>query len=178
MSGLRLAVILGTGPGKALRNRTFCGDVMYDHLIETQAKAAEIVCGRMSPSRLKALRESLEDACQLPADAGWDQKAAAHAAFFTVMAEAADDPVSALVLAAGADLAYDLMVTAGRTASQIVINSRRRVLDHLRTGDAAAAALELGNHLRTLQFMGRLTGTRRDEGPATRDRVLSPSRNN
>jgi hypothetical protein len=70
---------------------------MYDHLIETQAKAAEIVYGRMSPSRLTALHESLEKACQLPANAAWDQKAAAHAAFFTVMAEAADDLVSAPV---------------------------------------------------------------------------------
>jgi DNA-binding GntR family transcriptional regulator len=135
---------------------------MYDPLIETQIKAAEIACGRMSPSRLKTLRESLENACLLPPDAGWDQKAAAHAAFFTVMAEAADDPVSSPVLATGAELAYELMVTVGRTASQIVINSRRRVLDHLRTGDATAAALELGSHLRTLRFMGRLTGTRRD----------------
>ena len=70
------------------------------------------------------------------------------------------------------------MVTAGRTASQIVINSRRRVLGHLRAGDAAAAALELGNHLRTLQFMGRLAGTRCDEGSTSRNRVLSPGRNN
>ena len=131
---------------------------MHDHLMETQAKAAEIVCGRMSPSRLRALHESLEMACQLPANAGWDQRAAAHAAFFTVLAEAAD-PVSAPVVASGAELAYDLMVTAGRTASQIVINSRRRVLDHLRAGDATAAALELGDHLRILQFMCRLAGT-------------------
>ena len=53
-----------------------------------------------------------------------------------------------------AELAYELTVTAGRTASQIVINSRRRLLDHLRTG------------------------TRRDQGPASRNRVLSQSRTN
>lgn len=146
---------------------------MYSYLIETQAQAAEIGCGRMSPSRLKALHESFEKACQLPADAGWDEKAVAHAAFFTVLAAIDDDPVSAPVLATGAELAYDLMVRADWTASQILINSRWRLLDHLRAGDAAAAAVELGDHLRILHFMCRLTGTWRGEEQADRDRVLS-----
>lgn len=129
---------------------------MYNQLIQAQADAAEIAFGRMSPSRLEALHERFEEACRLPAEAGWDRKAAAHAAFLRVLAEAADDPAVVMELVSGAGLAYDLMVTAGRTADRIVIHSRRRVLESLRAGDAAAAALELGEHLRILHVMCRL----------------------
>jgi len=132
----------------------------YDQLIRAQASAAEIVCGRMSPRSLTALRESIEAACRLPADAGWERKAAAHAAFLTVLAEAANDPVVAPVLIGGSELAYEMMLKAGRAANGIVTNSRYRFLDCLRTGDAEGAALELEEHLRILQFMCRLAGAR------------------
>jgi DNA-binding FadR family transcriptional regulator len=152
---------------------------MYDQLIGAQASAAEIACGRMSPSRLKALRESLEETCRLPADTGWEQKAAAHAAFFTVLAEAADDLVVAPVLVSGAELAYDLMITAGRAADGMVINSRRRFLECLHAGDPEGAALELEDHLRILHVMCRLIGVRRHRRrngrPATRDHSPSQS---
>lgn len=59
----------------------------YDELIRAQASAAEIACGRMTPRSLTALRESVEAACRLPANAGWERKAAAHAAFLTVLAD-------------------------------------------------------------------------------------------
>ena len=97
---------------------------MYDQLIQAQATAAQFACTRVSPPRLKALHDSVEEASRLPADAGWDKKAAAHAAFFTVLAEAADDAVIAAVLVSGGELAYDLMMMAGRAAHGIVINSR------------------------------------------------------
>ena len=54
---------------------------MDDHLIRAQASAAEIACGQISPPRLQALRESFEEACRLPAETGWETRAAAHAAF-------------------------------------------------------------------------------------------------
>jgi DNA-binding GntR family transcriptional regulator len=144
---------------------------MYDQLIQAQANAAEIACGRMSPPRLKALHESLEATCRLPADAGWERKAAAHAAFFGLLAAAADDPVVAPVLLSGGELAHALMTTAGRAADGIVINSRRRFLECVRAGDAEGAALELEEHLRILHVMCRLTGARRDERSSTRDRA-------
>ena len=141
---------------------------MDDQLIYAQASAAENACGRMSPPRLQALHDSLEQACRLPADAGWDRKAAAHAAFFRVLADTADDPAAAAALLSGGALAYDLMTTAGRACDGIVINSRRRFLDCLRAGDPAGAALELEEHLRILHMMCRLTGARR-EGPRSAD---------
>jgi DNA-binding FadR family transcriptional regulator len=148
---------------------------MYDQLIRAQASAAEIACARVDPAWLKALQENLREACELPADAGWDQKAAVHAAFFSVLADAAGDPVVAPVLRGGGELAYELMMTAGRAANGIVTNSRRRFLDVLRVGDAKGAALELEEHLRILHLMGRLASGRRG-APRTRyTHALAPS---
>jgi hypothetical protein len=48
------------------------------------------------------------------------------------------------------------MIGAGPAANGIVTNSRKRMLAHLRAGDAEQAALELEEHLRILHFMGRL----------------------
>jgi DNA-binding GntR family transcriptional regulator len=156
----------------------FCGGMMYDQLIRAQASAAEIACAQMSPARLKALHESLREACQLPAGAGWDQKAAAHAAFFTVLAEAAGDPVVAPILLSGGELAYELMMTAGCAANGIVTNSRRRFLEVLRVGDAEGAALELEEHLRILHLMCRLASGPRGL-PRSRDmRALTESNEN
>ena len=38
----------------------------------------------------------------------------------------------------------------------MIVNSRRRLLESLWAGDGAAAALEMGKHLRVLLFMFRL----------------------
>jgi hypothetical protein len=55
-------------------------------------------------------------------EAGWEQRAAAHAAFFTVLAEAAaGDPAATALLASGGELARELMITAGRGCDGIVV---------------------------------------------------------
>jgi DNA-binding GntR family transcriptional regulator len=133
---------------------------MYGQLIQAQGTAAKFACERMSPRHVSALHDSVEEACQLPVESGWERKAAAHAAFFSVLAEAAGDAVVAPVLISGGDLAYDLMVTAGRAAEGIVMNCRRRFLKYLRGGNAERAAQLLEEHLRVLDFMCRLAVSR------------------
>ena len=128
---------------------------MHEELIHLLATATHIACGKMPGPRLADLRASLDQACAIPAEFGWERKAAAHAEFFNALGDAAG-PSLALVFGQGAGLAYDLMITASRTADGIVINSRKRMLAHLRARDAEAAALEMEKHLSTLHFMGRL----------------------
>jgi DNA-binding GntR family transcriptional regulator len=148
--------------------------MMDDQLIRAQALAAEIACGRISPPRLAVLRESFQEACRLPAEAGWERKAAAHAAFFAVLAEAAGGPAASTVLASGGELARELMITAGRGCDGIVVNSRRRFLDCLHGGDPGGAALELEDHLRILRVMCRLAGRHGRAHPApARDGALA-----
>jgi len=129
---------------------------MHDELIQLLGTATRIACTGINSRRLAALRASLDQACAVPVAFGWERKAAAHAEFLNALADAADDPNLARVLGHGTGYAYDLMVAAGRSADGIVINSRRRMLAHLHTGDAEEAAYEMEKHLSTLHFVGRL----------------------
>jgi GntR family transcriptional regulator, transcriptional repressor for pyruvate dehydrogenase complex len=131
---------------------------MHDERIQLLAKATRIACQAISNPHLTALQDSVSRACEIPAAAQWDRKAAAHAEFFTVLAHTTDHPRLRPVLDDGARLAYELMSAAGRAADGIVINSRRQLLGYLRAGDADQAAFEMENHLRVLRVMWRLAG--------------------
>lgn len=129
---------------------------MLEELIQLVTTAVSIVGARIPGSCLAGLEASLDQAYAVPAECGWERKAAAHAEFFNALADAAADPRLAPVFGQGAGFAYDLMITAGRAADGIVINSRKRMLAALRAGDVDAAALAMEKHLRTLHFMSRL----------------------
>jgi GntR family transcriptional regulator, transcriptional repressor for pyruvate dehydrogenase complex len=124
-------------------------------LIPVLAAAVRIACRRMTAPHLKALHDSVEQAWRTPAAFGWDRKAAAHAEIFNQLADAASDRL-APVLSAGAGLAYDLMIEAGRAADGMITSSRQRLLTHLRARDADAAEHEIESHLRVLHYMSRL----------------------
>ncbi len=130
---------------------------MDEGLIQVQAMATRIACLRMTAQHLKALHDSVEQACRLPARSQWDRKAAAHAEIFHLLADVADDPVLAPVLSGAAGLMHHLMLTVGRGADGMIVGSRQRLLAHLRAGDAEKAALEMEKHLRGLRYMWRLT---------------------
>lgn len=129
---------------------------MHEQLIQLVTTAVSIVGARMPPRCLADLGASLDKACAVPVESGWERKATAHAEFFNALADAAADPQLAPVFGQGAGFAYDRMITDGRAADGIVINSRKRMLAALHAGDVDAAALAMEKHLRTLHFMGRL----------------------
>ena len=131
-----------------------------NELIETQVIAIRIACGQMTTTHLKALQDSVDQACRVPAAFAWDRKAAAHAEIFNVLADGVDDPLVAAVLSSGVGLAYDLTVAAGRGVAGMIAGSRRRLLGHLLAGDAEAAALEMEQQFRTLHYLWRLSGGR------------------
>ena len=68
---------------------------MDDELIRVCALATRVACQRMTPSHLKALRDSVEQACCLPARTAWDGKVTAHAEIANLLADAAADPILA-----------------------------------------------------------------------------------
>ena len=127
-----------------------------EEVIRVLALATRIACSAVtSPGRV-ALQASLDQACSLPPGFGWERKAAAHAEFFTALADAAKNPSAAPMLNHGAGFAYDLMIGAGRAADGMIISSRRRMLIHLRAGYPERAARELEKHLQVLAFMNRV----------------------
>ena len=127
---------------------------MTGELIELQVSAVRNACGQMTALHLKALHDSIEQACRIPAEFWWDRKAAAHAEIFNVLADAVNEPLAGRVLSSGAGLAYDLMIAAGRAEDGMITSSRRRLLEHLSGGDPEAAALEMEKHLRLLALHG------------------------
>ena len=68
---------------------------MDDELIRVCALATRVACQRMTPPHLKALRDSVEQACCLPARTAWDRKVTAHAEIANLLADAAADPILA-----------------------------------------------------------------------------------
>lgn len=129
---------------------------MNEELIQVLALAARIAFTAVTSPGRAALQASLDQASGIPPAFGWERKAAAHAEFFTTLADAAGDPCAAPVLNHGAGFAYDLMIGAGRAADGMVISSRRRMLIHLRAGRPDQAALEMEKHLQVLSFMNRV----------------------
>jgi DNA-binding FadR family transcriptional regulator len=128
-----------------------------DELIRVCALAARVACQRMTPRHLKALGDSVEQACGMSTRYCWDRKAAAHAQIVNHLADAAGDPVLALLLRGISGQLYDLMVTAGPASGAIVTGSRYRLLALMRAGDGDGAAREMEQHLGSLLWMRRLS---------------------
>ena len=82
----------------------------------------------MTPQYLKALSDSVEQACCLPARFAWDRKATAHAEIVNLLADSAADPLLVLLVRNVPGYLYDLMVTVGPAADGIIASSRRRLL--------------------------------------------------
>jgi WhiB family transcriptional regulator, redox-sensing transcriptional regulator len=133
-------------------------------LIERQARAARNACDRMTAAALRTLSDSVEEASRMPSQPGWARKAAAYAGTFRLLADLTGDGT----LAGAAGLMRDLMTAVGPGANGMIVSAHRRLLLHLRTGDADHAARELANHLSALHYMWRLSGERLWAKPARR----------
>jgi GntR family transcriptional repressor for pyruvate dehydrogenase complex len=125
---------------------------MDDELIRVAGLAARVACQRMTPRYLKALSGSIEQMCCSPATFAWDRKATAYAEIANLLADAAADPALALLARNLPGHLYDLIVTAGPAADDIIASSRRRLLALIRARDADGAEREMEQHLEGLSW--------------------------
>jgi DNA-binding GntR family transcriptional regulator len=132
-----------------------------EDLIVMLTAAVETACRRITMAHLAALSASVDQAASIPAKSCWERKALAHAETIGMLGEITGDAALMRVAGHAASLTYDLVIAVGPAAGWIVLNSRRRLLGHLRAGDADAAGQEIERHLRGLLFMGRLCRARR-----------------
>jgi WhiB family transcriptional regulator, redox-sensing transcriptional regulator len=109
-----------------------------------------------STATLSILYASVARATGLPPRVRWEHRAAAHAEIFSLLAECSGLPGQPSQDGRTSDLAYDLMVTVGPACHGMVLNSRQRLLGHLRARESDGAAREIEDHLRVLRFMARL----------------------
>jgi len=126
---------------------------MDDELIRVAGLAARVACQRMTPRYLKALSDSIEQVCGLPATFAWDRKATAYAQIVNLLADAAADPVLALLVRNLPGHLYELIVTVGPAADDIIVSSRRRLLALIRARDADGAGREMEQHLEGLSWI-------------------------
>jgi hypothetical protein len=125
---------------------------MDDELIRVAGLATRVACRRMAPRYLKALSDSTEQVCCLPATFAWDRKATAYAEIVNLLADAAADPVLALLVRNLPGHIYELIVTVGPAADDIIVSSRRRLLALIRARDADGAGREMEQHLEGLSW--------------------------
>lgn len=128
-----------------------------EELIGMLAVTARTACRLMTPGHLAALSGTVAQAEAVPARPYWDRRAVAHAEAIELLGAVTGDPVLGRVAGLAAAWTYDLAVAAGPGADGIILGSRRRLLRHLRAGDAEAAGQEVEAHLRALRFMGRIS---------------------
>jgi DNA-binding FadR family transcriptional regulator len=126
---------------------------MDDELIRVAGLATRVACQQMTPRYLKALSDSIEQVCCLPATFAWDRKATAYAELINLLADAAADPVVALLVRNLSGYLHELMVTAGPEADDIIADSRRRLLALIRAQDADGAGREMEQHLKGLSWI-------------------------
>jgi WhiB family transcriptional regulator, redox-sensing transcriptional regulator len=126
-------------------------------LIEGQVRVARSAFGRMTAAALQNLSDSVEEASRMPSQPGWARKAAAYAGTFRLLAEVTGDRAPD----GAAGFVRDLMTAVGPGANGMIVSAQRRLLAHLRTGNADHAARELANHLSALHYMSRLSGAQR-----------------
>ena len=126
-------------------------------LIESQVRVARSAFDRMTAAALQNLSDSVEEASRMPSQPGWARKAAAYAGTFRLLAEVTGDRAPD----GAAGFVRDLMTAVGPGANGMIVSAQRRLLAHLRTGNADHAARELANHLSALHYMSRLSGAQR-----------------
>jgi GntR family transcriptional regulator, transcriptional repressor for pyruvate dehydrogenase complex len=129
------------------------GGAAHDELIAVCAMAVRAACRRMTPPYLKALGDSIGQACDVPAGMSWDRRAAAHTEIINLLADTAANPALGVLLRDVPGHLHHLMVTAGPACSEAILSSRRRLLTLMRAGDAEGAAGEMEQHLRCLARM-------------------------
>ena len=119
-------------------------------LMLMQSTFARVACEQRTPRDLHVLRASVDQACALPAEAAWDRKAAAHAEFHHLLAEAAGAPGYALIARSIRGSLREMITLAGPAAEDLIIVSRCRMLRHLASRDADGAAREMEDHIARL----------------------------
>lgn len=132
-----------------------------------QSAFARIACAQQTAHHLQALRDSVDQACALPPGEAWEDKAAAHAQFHCLLADAAGAAGFALLARFISGSLHDLIVQARPSTEGFIITSHRHLLGHLETRDAEAAAREMEDHISWLSQAGDRRAPETTSAPAT-----------
>ena len=96
-------------------------------------------------------------ACAQPPGDPWDRKAAAHAEFHCLLADATGTAEFARLARLITGGLQDMIMQAGPSAEDLIIAFRHRLLGHVEARDANAAAREMEDHLTRLCWPNAVT---------------------
>lgn len=119
-----------------------------------QSALTRTACAQRTGHDLKVLRASVEHASALSRGVAWERKAAAHAEFHCLLADATGNPVFAILARFISDSLQEMIAVAGPGAEHRIIASRRRLLAWLEARDADAAAWEMEDCMARLDKTG------------------------
>jgi DNA-binding FadR family transcriptional regulator len=114
-------------------------------------------CQRMTEAHLRAMEQNVAEASRLSLAGDWERKALVHVEFHNLLANATGNPVLMVLMGSLSDLLREMVFAVGPSKDDVILQSRRRLLTHLRNGNADRAVAENARHLRQVQRMW-LTG--------------------
>lgn len=135
-------------------------------IIELQAAVARTACALRTGRDLRVLRESVDQAAVTRPGQSWRRRAAAHAEFHGLLADAAGRSRHCASARSISGAIRDAIVAAGPSADSYISRSHRRLLIYLRAGDGDGAAREMDDYLARLDQMSRLPTATAGGGPA------------
>jgi DNA-binding FadR family transcriptional regulator len=128
------------------------GGITLDHVTEARLWAEEGVvraaCRRLTEDELAALERNVAEATRCFASGELQGKAALNMEFHTILARASGNPVMSAIVDALMDIVGQIVSRIGPERNDLTLQSRRRLLVHLRARDADAAAAEMADQIR------------------------------
>lgn len=112
-----------------------------------------VACERMTSDHLALLEANLEDVARLSDQHDWEEKAKVNIQFHNLLADATENPVMVAMMQVIMRVMEKVVLTFGPTENDTVLRSRRRLMKHLRAGDADAAVAEVEKSLKRLHKM-------------------------
>jgi GntR family transcriptional repressor for pyruvate dehydrogenase complex len=105
-------------------------------------------CERATEADLDRLQANVDRAAALTEAKDWERRAAVNHEFHNLLAAATANPLLEMFQRAITEVVREIVSAVGPMRDDVVMESRRRLLAHLRDRDADAAAGEMEGHLK------------------------------
>lgn len=148
------------------------GGITLDHVTEARLWAEDAAirsaCARLTDAEIAELEANVAQASRCFAAGDLETKAALNMEFHNILARATGNPIMTAIIAALMDIVGQIVVRVGPERNDLTLQSRRRLLRHLRARDAEAAAAEMAYQIRGLheRYLA-VAQSRRSASPGT-----------
>lgn len=130
------------------------GGITLDHVTEARLwaedAAVRAACQRLAEAELLALEENVAEAARCFAAGDLATKAELNIEFHNILARATGNPIMMAIIGALMDIVGQFVARVGPESNDLTLQSRRRLLAHLRARDPDAAGAEMAQQIRTL----------------------------